>query len=316
MKNNYDKIYYDITKLDMPIIKELGLVRSRKASSLPWHTNSGYELTFAYSGEFIWEVDKGSHRELLQLTGGVLGLTPPKTLHRGYDSLIAPGQLLFIVFDPLDKNAEKGLSLNKEELLHFSQLWQRIERGTAPVDSQTKSSCNLLASLLKNSLSDKVGLLAICAIRTAILQVLLSALTCFLDPIEMKDNAAIRLACKFMEENYSENLSIDEIARSAGFGKSRFYELFTQEMGQSPGDYFSQIRCRKALALLRETKLSVTDISFDCGYSSSQYFAAIVRKYTGYSPMQYRQHISDKTGIKSSYGKRIPPSPNSGRLSI
>ena len=276
MKNTNDKIYYDSTKLDMPIIKELGLIRSRKASYLPWHTNNGYELTFAYSGEFIWEVEKEAQRELLQLTGGVLGLTPPKTRHRGYDSLIAPGQLLFIVFDPLAKNAERGLGLNKKELLHISQLWQSVELGTAPVDSQTKSSCNLLASLLKSSVSNKTDLLAMCNMRTAILQVLLSSLACFLNPIEMKGNEAVHRACKFMEENYSENLSIDEIARSAGFGKSRFYELFTQEMGQSPGDYFSRIRCRKALALLRETKLAVTDIAFDCGYSSSQYFASIV----------------------------------------
>jgi AraC-like DNA-binding protein len=291
MDTKRENISPDLKKLKMPIIKEMGLIHSRAATALPWHINSGFELTYAFSGEFIWEIDQRSSIERLQLTGGVLGLTPPNIPHRGYDSLIAPGELLFIVFDPTLAGGDKDLGWTAEELGSFRYQWEQIGIGTATVNSRAKNSCRMLASLLKNTTAQKDNPLWQCGLRTAILQVLLAALSCFQNPVKQKGNPFIHKACSFIEDNYFDNLSIDDIAHAAGFEKSRFYELFTSEMGQTPGDYFSRVRCRKALALLRETERSVTEIAFNCGYSSSQYFASVVRKYTGCSPREYRHKI-------------------------
>jgi AraC-like DNA-binding protein len=44
----------------------------------------------------------------------------------------------------------------------------------------------------------------------------------------------------------------------------------------------------RAAELLRTTRRSVTDIAFDVGFSSSQYFATVFRRYTTLSPAEYR----------------------------
>ncbi len=129
MQKNPKSILPDLNKLQMPIIKELGLIYSRKANPLGWHVNRGFELTYAISGEFIWEIDQNSCRENLKLSGGGMALTPPDIPHRGYDSLIAPGKLLYIVFNPETAGAEIGLGMSPEELKLFNSLWKSIHIG-------------------------------------------------------------------------------------------------------------------------------------------------------------------------------------------
>ena len=291
MKRKPDSIHPDLNRLQMPIIKELGLVHSLTARNLPWHVNRGFELTYAYSGEFIWEIEQNSCRERLQLTGGVLGLTPPDLPHRGYDSLIAPGELLYIVFDPETKGAEIGLGMNPEELKLFSGLWNGINLGTTPVDSKTETCCRLLASIMKEQAGPGDKSLKQCELRNSILQVLLTALSCFIHPGEQKRSSPIAKACQFMEMHSADNLTVHDMAFAAGLGKTRFFELFIKEKGQTPGNYFNRLRCRKACTLLRKADLPITEIAFNCGYSSSQYFATCIRKYTGCSPSEYRRRI-------------------------
>ncbi|MBF9018926.1 MULTISPECIES: helix-turn-helix domain-containing protein [unclassified Oceanispirochaeta] len=279
----------DLKLLDMSIIKELGINSSRTARNLPWHKNKGFELTYAYSGEFIWEIRNETEIQWLRLCGGDLGLTPPEVTHRGYDSLIGPGELLYIVFDLESDGAETCTGMTSEELTEFNRLWKKIDKGTVSIDSRTRSYCVDLAVLLKDSGRSKTILFIQHEMRLLILQILIGSLSCFMNPQKQDESSPIKRACLFMEEHINKNLKIDQIADSSGLGKTRFYELFLKEKGLPPGDYFNQLRCQRACALLRETEKSITEIAFDCSYSSSQYFSSCIRKYTGCSPTEYRE---------------------------
>jgi AraC-like DNA-binding protein len=57
----------------------------------------------------------------------------------------------------------------------------------------------------------------------------------------------------------------------------------------SPNDYWQRIRVEAARDMLRKTDLSVTEIAIRCGYSTSQYFSTVFRKYTGTTPTQFRR---------------------------
>jgi AraC-like DNA-binding protein len=54
-------------------------------------------------------------------------------------------------------------------------------------------------------------------------------------------------------------------------------------------DYLTQIRLQEAQRLLRTTALSLSDISEMCGFSGSNYFGDVFRRYTGLSPSAYRK---------------------------
>lgn len=97
---------------------------------------------------------------------------------------------------------------------------------------------------------------------------------------------------EFIRTHYRERLSLDQIAASGGVCRSRCCQLFKKYMGRSPNDYLTFFRLERAMALLRETRLSVTEITYECGFGSGSYFTELFNRYKGCSPTQYRK----KTG--------------------
>ena len=59
--------------------------------------------------------------------------------------------------------------------------------------------------------------------------------------------------------------------------------------GSSPKDYWLRMRVECAARRLRKSPgLTVTDVAYEFGFSSSQYFATVFRRYLGVSPVEYR----------------------------
>jgi len=83
---------------------------------------------------------------------------------------------------------------------------------------------------------------------------------------------------------------IDVPALVARFGKSRtsFYNHFKSVVGVTPNHFINRQRMQIAKHLLNTSDKTVTDIAFDCGYNSLQYFHKRFREYEGIAPRAYR----------------------------
>jgi AraC-like DNA-binding protein len=101
---------------------------------------------------------------------------------------------------------------------------------------------------------------------------------------------AILAVKKAIDHNPGEDLSVNEMARLAGLGVSRFHERFARELGISPADYRHRARINKAKEFLTQSDLSITRIALQLGFSSSQHFAASFRKFVGQTPSHYRRN--------------------------
>lgn len=84
------------------------------------------------------------------------------------------------------------------------------------------------------------------------------------------------------------SLSLAQVARLSGLSLRNFNRLFLKETGLGPKDYLILRRVEKAKALLKETKMTVTDISLAVGYNSLSKFIATFKKITGLLPSDYR----------------------------
>ncbi|MCG5216089.1 helix-turn-helix transcriptional regulator [Streptosporangium sp. KLBMP 9127] len=100
-----------------------------------------------------------------------------------------------------------------------------------------------------------------------------------------------------MHENLGEQITIDDMARTAMFSKFHFSRVFQRVTGLSPGRYLSAVRLREAKRLLASTSLSVTNISHQVGYSSVGTFSSRFAHSVGLPPSKYRQHMSITTQI-------------------
>lgn len=98
----------------------------------------------------------------------------------------------------------------------------------------------------------------------------------------------ITFICNYINENYSEKITLNAIADSVGFSKYYISRLFKQHMGVTIIDYLIKVRLDKAKELLGKGDYSIKQISFMIGYSDPNYFTWSFKKYLGISPIKYR----------------------------
>ncbi|MDR0554941.1 MAG: helix-turn-helix domain-containing protein [Treponema sp.] len=101
--------------------------------------------------------------------------------------------------------------------------------------------------------------------------------------------SALRKAERFIWENYTRKISLKEIASASGLSAPYFSSIFKQEMGESLSGYLNRLRVERAAALLKESDLSLNEISSVCGFEDQSWFSKIFKSHTGISPGKYRE---------------------------
>lgn len=93
----------------------------------------------------------------------------------------------------------------------------------------------------------------------------------------------------YMERHYSENITLENIANSAGVSKSECLRCFKSFLQNTPYEYLMEYRLAKATGLLLNTRLSIGEIAEAVGFHSQSHFGKIYKQRTGYSPKKYRE---------------------------
>jgi AraC-like DNA-binding protein len=96
----------------------------------------------------------------------------------------------------------------------------------------------------------------------------------------------------YIREHIDSALPVELLAEKACMSKPHFFRCFKQELGLSPTEFILQERIRKAKNYLRNSSLSITQISLMCGFNQLNYFNRIFRIAEGMSPGAWRQKNS------------------------
>ncbi len=99
-------------------------------------------------------------------------------------------------------------------------------------------------------------------------------------------NAVINSA-KYIEENFSVDIKLEDIAKSVYLHPNYFLKLFKKYFGVSPTKYLMDVRIERAKYLLVTTENSVSEIAKQCGFGSQTYFSYAFKKNVGKSPSAY-----------------------------
>ncbi|HAL74444.1 MAG TPA: hypothetical protein DCM45_05030 [Clostridiales bacterium] len=99
----------------------------------------------------------------------------------------------------------------------------------------------------------------------------------------------IRKCCEYINRHLSEKLTLESLARLAGYTEFYLSRKFGQEMGCSMIDYIRDARIERAKYLLINSGKSIEDISTETGFSSRSYFTLIFHRQTGKTPTQFRR---------------------------
>ena len=91
-----------------------------------------------------------------------------------------------------------------------------------------------------------------------------------------------------MDRAYDEPLDVPALARVAMTSEAHFIRTFKATFGETPHRYLQRRRLERAMALLRETELPVTEICLDVGFASLGSFSRTFSRVVGMSPSAYR----------------------------
>lgn len=107
-------------------------------------------------------------------------------------------------------------------------------------------------------------------------------------------------ALQYVDRNLSNpELSLQMAANALFISPQHLSRVFKHETGDTFGTFLAQARIRRAMALLRQPKLKMYEVSSRCGYSSQYYFSSTFKKALGLSPNEYRKNILGYGGEKS-----------------
>ena len=99
----------------------------------------------------------------------------------------------------------------------------------------------------------------------------------------------VQMIAKYITEHYNEEISLSMAANMAYLERTYFSKRFKHITGFGFQEYLLQTRILAAEKLLLETSHSVSKISVNCGFSCSNYFGDVFRRFKGISPSEYRR---------------------------
>ena len=106
---------------------------------------------------------------------------------------------------------------------------------------------------------------------------------------QAKSLEKIKTILKYVEEHYSEPISIDDMAALTYYSKSHFMKFFKTHMGTGFIEYLNDYRLTMAERLLRSTAEPILEIAGKTGFENLSYFNRIFKRKYGISPGRYRK---------------------------
>ncbi len=113
--------------------------------------------------------------------------------------------------------------------------------------------------------------------------------------VNIYNNRGIKLimqrAMEFIDENYNEQISLNEIAEHTFVSTYYISRLFKKELGKNFVDYLNEIRIKKAKELLKDLRFKTYEVAELVGISDAHYFSKLFKKYENITPSEYRDTV-------------------------
>ena len=94
---------------------------------------------------------------------------------------------------------------------------------------------------------------------------------------------------EYMRVHLSDTITLSDLAQIIGMTTRHLSRAFRASFSETPMQYIVALRMEKAIRMLTETRVPITEVALDCGFSHQQHFAASFNKAVGCSPSEFRR---------------------------
>lgn len=102
------------------------------------------------------------------------------------------------------------------------------------------------------------------------------------------DDDAIRKAQEFIEGNYQDKISVDQLADIVAIGRRSFERRFRKATNNTVTEYVQRVKIEAAKRSFESSRKNITEVMFDVGYTDTKAFRDVFKKITGLTPIEYR----------------------------
>ena len=263
---------------------------------LPRHQNGGFELHYIEKGHLHWQIEG---RAFVVPPGSVF-FTFPWEKHGGIGEFEPGHHFHFAVFRQKKMSARNGakarlasgfLMPEAEQEKIFCQLLATHERSFPASPELAWTIIRLVREL---TTPGTLGRRHVIALSQATFCELVESLPAAKPRSQVKSPAE-RQILKLVEklrQNCDQPWTLGSMAQACQLKRTQF-ELLTKKLtGDVPVVLLNRFRVQRAQVLLKNSSKSITEIAFEVGFESSQYFARVFHKLIGLTPTQYRRNPS------------------------
>ena len=111
------------------------------------------------------------------------------------------------------------------------------------------------------------------------------------EPHETANSFIVKNAMKYIDEHYSEKLTLPEVAEKTYVSQWHLSKLLNKEMKKSFSEILNEIRIKRAKKLLEDSSLRIGDVAREVGFLDFAHFSRVFKKVEGISANEYRNHM-------------------------
>jgi len=237
-------------------------------------------------GKFDWLIDS---REHMLYPGDFVVILPGQSLG-GQNGVLNIGTLFWIKILVEDSGKlidGKWSGLTKAEKTSVNQI---LQLNKAQLVLKSKQAQTLMHNLQAELRDEEIGFC------TRVNQILDELFILISRQLTRQNNSRRDFPQAFLrlEQTLRQDLqrlwTVEEMAALTGMGTTAFTEKVKNYSGFSPLNYLINIRITEAIKLLKRSEENVTDIALNTGFYSSQHFATTFKRFTGYTPSEFRKN--------------------------
>lgn len=265
------------------LVDRLSTIFVKSAQKIDWHRHDETEIICCLKGSPTYEF---RNRPPVTLTSGCFLVVPIGLEHRLADGIDGPCRR-FSFFLKKPRRQARGtspVSVNEMReilsLLLKKRLRPHIIRESAIL--QVARLANLLDSTPVPTLIEQL------TARADALSAILTLASTQKNPTFKNKTRLMDEAVVWLKRHYSEQVKMDQLITYMGYSRSLFFTLFKSHTGQTPVEWLTQFRIKRAKRLLVETESSIGEIATSCGFADPAFFTRTFRRCIGLSPTKFR----------------------------
>ena len=280
----------------LPNVNSLGYwdAQHEQDWGLDWHRNEGIEITFLESGTVPFSLGD----QAFDLYPNDLTITRPWQPHKVGNPHIGAGKLHWVILDVEVRHPHQEwcwpswVLLNRQDKEELTKMLRQNEQPIWKANAAIKKCFQKIAGLITadHTMEGESW------VYIYLNELLMHLLTLFRQGAFSYDEAltesvrTVELFIHTLRNNFTDPWTLPLMAENCHMGITRFVHYFKQLTNSTPMGYLNSVRLKEANKLLcSEPFKNINQIGYQCGFSSSQYFATAFKKEFGNSPHAHRK---------------------------